>query len=109
VDPSVFERPVGQAFRKEERSVLNEPVATETPVISAGIRIRVESNTRDAMNTRILEQMPFTAARNITPNDILKANKPLVQEMNPDWNSAKNEGPVWFHAESIFTAYGCAE
>jgi shikimate kinase len=83
VDPSVFERPVGQAFRKEERSVLNEPVVTETPVISAGIRIRVESNTRDAMNTRILEQMPFTAARNITPNDILKANKPLVQEMNP--------------------------
>ena len=83
VDPSVFERPVGQAYRKEERSVLNEPVATEAPVISAGIRVRVEPNTRDAMNTRILEQMPFTAARNITPNDFLKANKPLVQEMNP--------------------------
>jgi hypothetical protein len=83
VDPSVFERPVGQAFRKEERSVLNEPVVTEKPALSAGIRVRVEPNSRDAMNTRILEQMPFTAARNITPNNILLANKPLVQEMNP--------------------------
>jgi hypothetical protein len=83
VDPSVFDRPVGQAFRKEERSVLNEPVVTETPALTAGIRIRVEPNSRDAMNSRILEQMPFTAARNITPNDILKSNKPLVQETNP--------------------------
>lgn len=82
VDPSVFDRPVGQAFRKEERSVLNEPVVTETPALTAGIRIRVEPNSRDAMNSRILEQMPFTAARNITPNDILKSNKPLVQETN---------------------------
>jgi hypothetical protein len=83
VDPSIFERPVGQAYRKEERSVLNEPVVTETPALGAGLRVRVEPNSRDAMNTRILEQMPFTAARNITPNDILLANKPLVQEMNP--------------------------
>jgi len=81
VDPSVFERPVGQAFRKEERSVLNESVVTEVP--TTGVRIRVEPKSRDAMNARILEQMPFTAARNITPNDILKSNKPLVQEMNP--------------------------
>lgn len=83
VDPSVFERPVGQAFRKEERSVLTEPVVTETPALSAGLRVRVEPNSRDAMNARILEQMPFTAARNITPSDILNASKPLVQEMNP--------------------------
>jgi hypothetical protein len=81
VDPSVFERPVGQAFRKEERSVLNKSVVTEVP--TTGVRIRVEPKSRDAMNARILEQMPFTAARNITPNDILKSNKPLVQEMNP--------------------------
>ena len=83
VDPSVFDRPVGHAFRKEERSVLNEPVVTEAPAVNSGIRIRVEPNSRDAMNARILEQMPFTAARNITPNDILKSNKPLVQETNP--------------------------
>ena len=99
VDPSVFSRPVAQAFRKEERSVLNEPVATESPPINAGtvswnepirppptgsgIRIRVEPNSRDAMNSRILEQMPFTAARNITPKDILNSTKPIVQDMNP--------------------------
>jgi len=83
VDPSVFSRPVAQAFRKEERSVLNEPVVTEAPALNAGIRIRVEPNSRDAMNSRILEQMPFTAARNITPKDILNSTKPIVQDMNP--------------------------
>jgi hypothetical protein len=83
VDPSVFERPVGQAYRKEERSVLNDSVSTEAPALCAGLRVRVEPNSRDAMNARILEQMPITAARNITPNDILLANKPLVQETNP--------------------------
>jgi hypothetical protein len=35
------------------------------------------------MNSRILEQMPFTAARNITPKDILNSTKPIVQDMNP--------------------------
>jgi len=83
VDPSVFSRPEAQAFRKEERSILTDPVATETPKINTGIRIRVEPNSRDAMNSRILEQMPFTAARNIVPQDILNATKPLVQDMNP--------------------------
>jgi hypothetical protein len=99
VDPSVFSRPVAQAFRKEERSVLNEPVVTESPSVGSGtvsfheqirppptgsgIRIRVEPNSRDAMNSRILEQMPFTAARNITPKDILNSTKPIVQDMNP--------------------------
>ena len=83
VDPSVFSRPEAQAFRKEERSILTDPVATETPKINTGVRIRVEPNSRDAMNSRILEQMPFTAARNIVPQDILNATKPLVQDMNP--------------------------
>ncbi len=83
VDPSVFSRPEAQAFRKEERSILTDPVATETPAIGSGVRIRVEPNSRDAMNSRILEQMPFTAARNIVPQDILNATKPLVQDMNP--------------------------
>ena len=83
VDPSVFSRPEAQAFRKEERSILTDPVATETPKINTGVRIRVEPNSRDAMNSRILEQMPFTAARNIVPKDILNATKPLVQDMNP--------------------------
>ena len=35
VDPSVFDRPVGHAFRKEERSVLNEPVVTEAPAVNS--------------------------------------------------------------------------
>jgi len=83
VDPSVFSRPEAQAFRKEERSILTDPVVTETPAIGSGVRIRVEPNSRDAMNSRILEQMPFTAARNIVPKDILNATKPLVQDMNP--------------------------
>ena len=99
VDPSIFSRPEAQAFRKEERSVLTDSVATETPTImsgtaswnepirppptGSGVRIRVEPNSRDAMNSRILEQMPFTAARNIVPQDILNATKPLVQDMNP--------------------------
>ena len=83
VDPSVFSRPEAQAFRKEERSILTDPVVSESPKINAGVRIRVEPNSRDAMNSRILEQMPFTAARNITPKDILNATKPLVQDMNP--------------------------
>ena len=83
VDPSVFSRPEAQAFRKEERSILTDPVVTETPTIGSGVRIRVEPNSRDAMNSRILEQMPFTAARNIVPKDILNATKPLVQDMNP--------------------------
>jgi hypothetical protein len=83
VDPSVFSRPESQAFRKEERSVLTDSVVTETPTMMSGIRIRVEPNSRDAMNSRILEQMPFTAARNIVPQDILNATKPLVQDMNP--------------------------
>jgi hypothetical protein len=83
VDPSVFSRPEAQAFRKEERSILTDPVVTETPKINTGVRIRVEPNSRDAMNSRILEQMPFTAARNIVPQDILNATKPLVQDMNP--------------------------
>lgn len=81
VDPSIFSRPEAQAFRKEERSILTDSVITETP--TTGIRIRVEPNSRDAMNSRILEQMPFTAARNIVPQDILNATKPLVQDMNP--------------------------
>ena len=83
VDPSIFSRPEAQAFRKEERSILTDPVVTETPAIGSGVRIRVEPNSRDAMNSRILEQMPFTAARNIVPKDILNATKPLVQDMNP--------------------------
>lgn len=83
VDPSVFSRPEAQAFRKEERSILTDSVVTETPKINTGVRIRVEPNSRDAMNSRILEQMPFTAARNIVPKDILNATKPLVQDMNP--------------------------
>ena len=83
VDPSVFSRPESQAFRKEERSVLTDSVVTETPTTMSGVRIRVEPNSRDAMNSRILEQMPFTAARNIVPQDILNATKPLVQDMNP--------------------------
>jgi len=83
VDPSIFSRPEAQAFRKEERSILTDPVVTETPTIGSGVRIRVEPNSRDAMNSRILEQMPFTAARNIVPKDILNATKPLVQDMNP--------------------------
>ena len=83
VDPSVFSRPEAQAFRKEERSILTDPVVSESPTTGSGIRIRVEPNSRDAMNSRILEQMPFTAARNITPKDILNATKPLVQDMNP--------------------------
>ena len=83
VDPSVFSRPESQAFRKEERSVLTDTVVTETPTTGSGVRIRVEPNSRDAMNSRILEQMPFTAARNIVPQDILNATKPLVQDMNP--------------------------
>jgi hypothetical protein len=83
VDPSVFSRPEAQAFRKEERSMLTDSVATETPKINSGVRIRVEPNSRDAMNSRILEQMPFSAARNIVPQDILNATKPIVQDMNP--------------------------
>ncbi len=83
VDPSVFSRPESQAFRKEERSVLTDSVVTETPTTMSGVRIRVEPNSRDAMNSRILEQMPFTAARNIVPQDILNATKPVVQDMNP--------------------------
>jgi hypothetical protein len=83
VDPSVFSRPESQAFRKEERSILTDSVVTETPTTMSGVRIRVEPNSRDAMNSRILEQMPFTAARNIVPQDILNATKPLVQDMNP--------------------------
>ena len=83
VDPSIFSRPESQAFRKEERSVLTDSVVTETPTTMSGVRIRVEPNSRDAMNSRILEQMPFTAARNIVPQDILNATKPLVQDMNP--------------------------
>ena len=83
VDPSVFSRPESQAFRKEERSMLTDSVVTETPTTMSGVRIRVEPNSRDAMNSRILEQMPFTAARNIVPQDILNATKPLVQDMNP--------------------------
>ena len=83
VDPSVFSRPESQAFRKEERSVLTDSVVTETPTTMSGVRIRVEPNSRDAMNSRILEQMPFTAARKIVPQDILNATKPLVQDMNP--------------------------
>jgi len=99
VDPSVFSRPESQAFRKEERSVSTDAVVTESPTTmsgkaswnepirpppkGSGIRIRVEPNSRDAMNSRILEQMPFTAARNIVPQDILNATKPLVQDMNP--------------------------
>jgi len=83
VDPSVFSRPESQAFRKEERSILTDAVVTETPKINTGVRIRVEPNSRDAMNSRILEQMPFTAARNIVPQDILNATKPIVQDMNP--------------------------
>ena len=83
VDPSIFSRPESQAFRKEERSVLTDSVVTETPTTGSGVRILVEPNSRDAMNSRILEQMPFTAARNIVPQDILNATKPLVQDMNP--------------------------
>lgn len=83
VDPSIFSRPESQAFRKEERSVLTDSVVTETPTTMSGVRIRIEPNSRDAMNSRILEQMPFTAARNIVPQDILNATKPLVQDMNP--------------------------
>jgi len=99
VDPSVFSRPEAQAFRKEERSMLTDAVVTESPFAGSGtaswdkpirpppagsgVRIRVEPNSRDAMNSRILEQMPFTAARNIVPKDILNATKPLVQDMNP--------------------------
>ena len=83
VDPSVFSRPEAQAFRKEERSMLTDTVVTERPTTMSGVRIRVEPNSRDAMNSRILQQMPFTAARNIVPKDILNATKPLVQDMNP--------------------------
>ena len=58
-------------------------VVTESPTAGLRVRIRVEPNSRDAMNSRILQQMPFTAARNIVPKDILNATKPLVQDMNP--------------------------
>jgi hypothetical protein len=63
--------------------MLTDTVVTESPTAGLGVRIRVEPNSRDAMNSRILQQMPFTAARNIVPKDILNATKPLVQDMNP--------------------------
>ena len=83
IDPTAFSRPEGHAYRKEERNVRTEDTRVDIPSLNAGVRLRAEPNTRDAMNSRILEAMPYSAARNIVPSDILNATKPLVQDTNP--------------------------
>jgi hypothetical protein len=75
-DPTLVGRPQGNSYRKEEKNPATEFVGTESP--QNGVRLRMEPNNRDAMNSRILEGSQFTAARNMTSGD-----KPIIQDMNP--------------------------
>jgi hypothetical protein len=72
VDPTAFARPEGHAYRKEEKST-----------DGAGIRIRMEPNSRDTMNSRIYEAMPYSSSRTISTGDFSRNSRPIAQDMNP--------------------------
>jgi hypothetical protein len=83
VDYSIFGRPEIQNVRKDERTgSVYEGVPLRIPnqaPSGPGLRIRQEPNNRDAMNSRILEAMPYSASRIISPEE--NARKPYFQDM----------------------------
>ena len=60
---------------------LQDPTKVTIPV-SASVRIRFEPNSRDAMNSRIWENIQYDT-KSPNTDDIQKSNKPVYQDMNP--------------------------
>lgn len=74
------------AAQTRVKAELNPALADLTVMhrpLASGVRIRREVNTRDAINSRLWEGLPYQAARIPTSKDIAESQKPVVLDMNP--------------------------